>query len=296
MNTGSLFVVLLFLGLAVYFLVRAAQVEQRSARLANLALFLGLLVFVNPEPVLGFAAVGRSVLQWVGVGRLAAGLLGIVLAVLALWYRRQDRGAGTFSLIAGFVLCGLHALGGVAYLVLPALYPGASSPRDGLAGDQAEAGDAWTYHSAKHGFQVKLPSQDWKEVEKEDAAVAFYDRRHSALLALQVQRATREETFRAAVEDMRTNVDRFRHQYLNEPEWTSGHNAAGYPYEYVHVATNASEGKRVLFANSWIWCQDKGVAYKVVFEGELKTMSDLGHDLAEEYFKRVAKGVVQSIE
>src|SRR5262245_51486857 len=113
---GRLLPSVLFGCLCIFFLMRAVRANSLSLKLANASLFCGLASFFLPELALGFTAAQHGLLfRGLGIIRLAFGLAGLALGILALVYRTRDQGTGLVRPLVGSGFSVLHSIVGAFY-------------------------------------------------------------------------------------------------------------------------------------------------------------------------------------
>jgi hypothetical protein len=146
-------------------------------------------------------------------------------------------------------------MAGVSWLVLPRFY----------ADDVASS---WTYRSEMHGFSMRLPSSDWKEITRPNNDVAFHNLKHSVLVGVNVTKEQRE-SFDKTIEDARQILEQSRKSLHSEPRFAEGTTEHGNPYVFWTLHSKSDEGSVYFVAQSFVWCKDKGLTVRVLMEGPM---------------------------
>jgi hypothetical protein len=134
---------------ALFFLDRSFRANHRSLRLTNLALFLGLLIFVLPELAFGWTKEGRpGPLLVSGIIRIALALTGMGLAIAGLAIK-ADGGVGYVRPFIAGGCCFLLLLIGLCSLFFAAM----NAPSE-----------PWTYQAPNNEYRLTLPSKQWKQL------------------------------------------------------------------------------------------------------------------------------------
>jgi hypothetical protein len=153
---------------------------------------------------------------------------------------------------------------------------------------------AWTYRSPQHGFSMTLPSGDWKEIKKKDCDVAFYHRKHSTLVGVDVTRGDRD-AFLKAVKQMKDYTEATREELLSDPRFAEGETESGNPFVYLTVHAKADRNDAVFVARSLIWCKDQTLLVSVRMEGPLTMQSKTGKGAEEDFYDNAVRTICLSV-
>jgi hypothetical protein len=282
-QVGRLVGVLLLACPALYFLVRGIRGSPRSRRLADLALFCGLLAFVMPETALGLSPANRyGVFLASGAVRVALGLVGIALAVASL-FTRSDGGVGMARPMTGAGFSLLHMTAGAALL---------------LFGSFSKPSTTWVYESPDGAYRLTLPSLHWKEsATTGGVGIVRFVRPFPQMQAsiLSVKRDQAEAGFIQSAEARRGQVDSDP-QLRARGKFREGTNAAGYRYHYFAGMDSSPEGKPVFVAYSVTWLSRKQMVIEVIFEGLPTMLSETGKAAEMEAIEKAAETICMSVE
>jgi len=277
-----IFPVLLFAALAGYFLVKGLKERSRSRRFANLALFFGLTVLVQPELALGLPFANRTMVHLASGGlRVILGLVAITLAIAA--YRtRQESEVGKKRIVFGAIIGLLSVLiGGLILLESSSALP--TSP--------------WPYQSPDGAYQLILPSSKWKQVPipggKWIASFARVTPRMN-LLVLNV----RQNQFES---DWQQSIESFRARAENNPElcataaFREGPTPGGNRYYYCAGMDPGTNGKRVFVVLSAIWSPREHTVVELLFEGLPSMLSESMRVVEMEAMREAAQRISLSV-
>ncbi len=279
---GQLFGSLLFALLPLMFFRDGLRAQTASLRFANFALGCGLAFCILPEYI--FRPVPRPWPMVGGVIRLGLGIAGIVFAVRALVRRRQDHGTGIMRPVLGFGFSGFHAFMGFGFAFLHLLTP-----------LEADPATAWTYKDSQYGFEIKVPSDRWRQGQG-PLGVEFQHPSPAMLCAIVgATKATDQVDFDAAI---------LKHQSFlpNQPLAKStlkrreGTTAQGNPYLYWDYMEDSANGERVFVATSVTFCKQKGVIVHMVFEGHPRMASQVGKESEIKSFHNAAEYMLLTVE
>jgi hypothetical protein len=282
---GPFLVVLLFAYPSLYFFGRGLARGPRSRRLANLALFCGLAALIVPEYIVSLVITDHSarLFLYSGVARALIGLVGILLALGAIFTRR-DGGVGLARPILGGAFSLLHLIAGAALLVL-GYFTGSSTP--------------WVYQSPDGAFRLTLPSQLWKQspATEKTGVVAFVrpilPRMQAKVLSVKQRQTTLD--FERAAEFFRTFVEKDP-QRRGRLKFRDGTNAAGNTYSYCTLMESSPDGTAVFSAHSVVWCPNKQLVVEVIFEGLPTMHSQTGKAAEMEAIEKSAETICLSVE
>jgi hypothetical protein len=153
---------------------------------------------------------------------------------------------------------------------------------------------SWTYQSPEYGFRIDLPSSDWKQVQRPNAAAAFSNRKHSILVEVQAHRGD-ESSFDKDVNSTKDYFQRSRGELLTEPRLKEGTNDAGNPYAFWTVQARADNGGAVYIARSLVWCKDQSLVVSVMMEGPLTMRSKAGKASEQQLHENAARVICLSV-
>jgi len=271
--------------LPCYFLVRALRAKERSLRLANWALALGLLAFFMPERMLELNPTSNPIYYVVsGVLRLVASLSGIALAILALAARRRDQGTGYVRPILGVLAC-MANLGMAAFALFFSLYPRLEGP-------------PWTFTAAAERFSIVLPSSRWEKFPETP-------KNHVAAFAHRVAYPMR---FLVSVETTEKDED---WALMREARWKELSGASvlapwqieeevtpqGQPCWTIRTECSAAKGEgRFFFSLVLIWLKDRKEVVSLMFEGPYRSQSTAGRQAEEAWFREQVRKIAISVK
>jgi hypothetical protein len=265
--------------IAFFFLFKAMRSKVRSARLVNLSLFFGLLVFCRPEMVIDIVNI-PTLNGIVASARTILGCIGLVCGIIAIRFRVKDQGVTLTRTILGMLFSLLHMVGGVALLFLLSFFSGGPD------------NSSWVYRSSEHGFSLTLPTSDWVQIGCRNGAVAFKNRRYPMQAIIYMRTAT-EEHFRAEVETLRkesiSNLQHRKHE--------KGKTEKGYVFDFTSGVERAKDKSNdVYVAICHFWCPDRGRRILIIFEGCPKMASQFGTSLELNLFEDSARSICFSFE
>lgn len=186
-----------------------------------------------------------------------------------------------WKLIAAIAALVLVSLLAATKLILPHIY-------------SEDATTSWTYHSSKYDFSMTLPSSDWQEIQRQDAAAAFHNRKRAVLASANVSRGD-QEAFEKAVQRMKDYMRKNKDQMLSEPQFTEGTTEDGDPFSYWTVQAKADRGEATFVANSLVWCKNKGLIVGVMMEGLLDMRSKTGESAELDFYEKSARTICLSV-
>jgi hypothetical protein len=282
-HVGRLVALVLFACLALYFLVRGLSPARRSRRLANLALFCGLSVFVMPEAAFGLLSPERPGAYFVsGALRLVLALIGVVLAVLALASRRRDATAAGRPVTA-LAFCFLQGLAGGALL---------------LYGWMASPSTPWVYQAPDGSFRLTLPSRQWKETAPPSGKglVGFVcPLPHMQVGVVRVRRPAAKNDFREAAEAFLAYLEK-NPKLRGTSKNREGSTPDGNAYAYVTLMDPSADGTPVFVAHSLVWSPTKEMLVELMFEGLPAMRSEVGRTTELAAFEKAAETICLSVE
>jgi hypothetical protein len=181
--------------------------------------------------------------------------------------------------VVGILVLGLA---GVAWFVIPRFY-------------SKNHTTSWTYTSPKYGFTMALPSSDWQETRKPGADIAFHDRKHSVLLAVNVVKGNRD-VFQQSVRRMQEYIARSRPDFLSEPQFVEGLTNSGNPYASWTVSAKADKNEAVFVGFSLVWSREKDLSIKLTMEGPLTMRSKMGKSAETELYQDAVQSISLSVQ
>jgi len=269
---------------ATYFLIRGLQGGPRSRRMANLALFCGLTVFVTPETYFGLTPAERPGLFLSSGGlRVLLALAGIACAVAALVARR-DGGIGVARPLTGVGFCLFQLFVGAGHMWFSTF---------------AQPSTPWVYRSPDGAYRLTLPSQQWKEspIEEGGPVVAFVRPAVPRMQAAvqMVKRTQTEADFATAAEALHHRVES-KPSLRGQASFREGTNTAGQHYHYFAGMDSSRDGKPLFVAWSVTWCPQKQMVIELLFEGLPKMLSEAGKAAEMNAIEKSAEMICLSVD
>jgi hypothetical protein len=276
---GQLFVLVLFVGLALYFLRAATRPGARSTRLANGALCLGLFGLLIRYVGSG-SSDGLRALVIAAQGMLA--LMTLVLVIVALRHRRGDGGGVARPVVAGVL--GALELTSVAASILFSTFTSTSG--------------AWSYRSPDGEFGLALPSGRWREGVMPGKVPHIMFRCSTPPMQAIIMSVRRDQT----QSDFENAAGKARMMMGSKPsrhvQTREGVNTAGNTYRYSTTEDAATEddGDRVFVAHCFTWKPSKQLVVEVLFEAPLTMASIDGKAAAAKAIATSAETICQSVD
>lgn len=274
-------VMVLFLLLPLWFFFKGLGANKRSARLANLALACGLLIFTRPEKLLSVASGAQGALRARAV-LVAIAVLGIVLAVKALRVRAADGGTGKARPVIALVTCILlgWTSGGMIWM-------------SRMLRPEQGPGREWT--SERYGYRVRLPSSDCVEYTGEDkTADGVFSCGLSRTVAKVFVQPADVAAYGAAVQAMRARTRDLKER-LEGPVNEDTRTEAGWPCARTFLVEAARDGKGpILVSTALVHWPEKGLMLTLIQEGQVWTMSDSTTALLRQSFIDSARALQRS--
>jgi hypothetical protein len=275
----------LFAFLPLLFLVNSFKARSRSLRLANLALFCGTSLCIMPEAY--FAPLSRPIAIVLALVRFVVAVTGIVLAILALVQRNNDHGTGIARSVTAMGFSALHLLMacGLSLQQTPLFAPIEIDPRN-----------TWVYTDPTHHYDLRLPSDSWKQFTDAKGKVSFGHR--SPEMTCQVTSVKMGQTLR----DYQAEAQRMTAYMDSTPvrkassKHREGTTDKGNPFTYSTCMDTGSSGGQVFVAGAVVFCQAKGLVVQFVFEGRPRMASKIGQDAEMKSFHTSAEYILLSVE
>jgi hypothetical protein len=257
------------------------RAEVRSRRLALTA--VACAVSVLPLAAAAFLA-GSAERQFVfvGAGLLAvvAGVAAMVLALRAKRAKAKDGGTGNITTAAALVLGIACAVLGFGVAVVPFVVHGAGG------------GAPWVYKYTFPSFELTLPSERWRKVEKPGERAMFSCQSPQMVASVkEIRPAASSDEFESAVNDLKRLVSRNPVKTIEEKREP---NANGHDHWRLIGEENSPNG-RVMVAMSVTWW-NKSRAVVMIFEGQYQMKSELGQSQETDAFCAAATSILSSVK
>jgi hypothetical protein len=162
----EMIVLLLPLTIGVGALVlRAREAETRSKKLGVMATACGVGGFIPALLGPTFKEADRpDALASCGVFTLLFAIAAVILALRTFSLRQRDHGIGRDYPVAALLCGGANLLCGSGLLISASRLPPAALPTNQTT---------WTWRSEKHGFELTIPSDEWKLVSNPNLVAEF---------------------------------------------------------------------------------------------------------------------------
>lgn len=280
MTMGLAILLIVFGCAAVALLGRVSQTTSRSQKFALVALACGAAAFMAGlcGPVFDQPD-EKTLLFACGLGELTFAFVAVVLAIRTFSLRRKEQNAGVKLPITAI-------LAGVANLFCGA---GIVATGSGMLVPNQQ-GNEWTWKSGVHGFEVTLPTSEWKEAPNQKA-VAFFtcSRPHSMGIVGEVRPAQTDAEHESALAVGRkigsnTLADRIERTGVNRhgnPYWIlMGEERNGKEPYYTGVSVTRVAEKAVV----------------MMYEGQYRLASQAGRSQEAAAFRNQAEMFLSSVK
>jgi hypothetical protein len=279
---GMLCALFLVAAPALIFLNKAITAKQRSLRLANLSLGIGLLSLFFPEAVLSASLSSASPLLHVvgGTIRMGLGVAGLVFGLLALASRTKDGGTGLVKPILGGALsCFLSLMGLSMFLLAFAHRPEAAAA-------------SWVYESHENDFRMTLPSSSWTKQPCNDGIVAFVRNRPAMQVIVTSSQQETQEQYEGTLGRLQSVFDQLPGAKLSQE---NGATPSGATFFYIlRTSKNLVSSGDVFSALAVIRSKDRTII--LVFEAPIQSLSNMGKQTERKRFDETARQIFLSAE
>ncbi|WP_224372960.1 hypothetical protein [Hyalangium versicolor] len=269
--------------LVIWFFFKGIGTEKRSLSLANLAMACGLCVLMPQRQLLPEGGTSSSaLLLGAQLMMLVIGVIGLVLAVVALRARTSDGGTGVIRpVIASLLSLVLATSSGSVAMMSWRLSPMNNQP--------------WEWISAKYNYRMRLPSSSCVESrmkDMEDVDGAFNCREQRMHVMVSARRAS-AAGYAAAVEEMRASG---LGSNSRAPVLETTSTEAGWPCtRKILVEPANGEHGPLLVSVALIHWPENGLLFTVVLEGDLWTSSEVNTAMLREHLTRSAQQLQLSL-
>jgi hypothetical protein len=269
--------------LPLYALVRMLFAKSLSSRLTYVSLACGLLIWTQPQLVFGLTPATHGTYFIIsGIVRGILGVTGIVAGAVSISLRRKEgagRGAGN---VLGILLSVVLVFLGAGDFLLKSRF------------STSTAGE-WTYKNEKYGFSIVLPSSEWKQVSLKDGEVGFRNRTIPVQVGVYA-RVIPKAQYASEVDTIRRFVCSDEGS-LAPPTMEDGLTKHGDKYTYIETICKMQSGKGAcLSALLFHWHEGTQVMTMVVFEGELKMVSETWSKAEAEFYRSTARSILLSLK
>lgn len=251
----------LFLLPSLFFFARAAEKCSLARRFAYVGLGCGMLMFFPVEYVTGWNPVTNRTgfIALVGL-RILFGMFGCAVGILALLLRRRQQppDVGRALCITAIVLSSGELLMGAGFS-FAAFRLAPSAPEK-----------HWIYHSAKHDFDLTLPSRDWRLANVDGAKEWFA--RPGRPMQVKLQFAD----FPGGVPwDMLIESQRSRFNDSSNPlDLVVEELGETYDGDRFRFAVGLEKRSRVYVGHTLIWRKKSDDVVEILFEAKLTALSE----------------------